>query len=373
MISGPPDGPQPGLPVRRPQLAAMKTLAALSTLLLCVVAQAQGDTVTMTSGTVVDGCNVQSFNIRELKYSKGGSVEQVPTDQVAKIELKKFKDVYRRSLANKDADLMLTEARNQFSKSKDLLMAQIGYLECARLFYAQGNDGNGGGVLEELSKNIPDAGVLPDGYRMKFENYLSQGDAAGVGNAKLLAQKYSTEATANAWPNGFAVEADYFAAMAEGAGGGDAKAFQAKMRDIVAKAQSGMPILAARANVQLANSLRMTGAADQAAEIYQSILGGKVTDENALAGAHLGIGYLAMGKGDAANREIFRDALMSFLRVRLETRNCSSSPQAEALYNAVLAAEKWGGPDFRLVQGRCRYLLNANFAQTEWAQRARGQ
>ncbi len=358
---------------RRPQPAAMKTLAALSTLLLCVVATAQGDTVTMTSGTVVEGCSVQSFNIRELKYTKGGSVEQVPADQVAKVEMKKFKDVYRRSLANKDADLMLTEARNQFSKSKDVLMAQLGYLECARLFYASGNDGGGGGVLEELHKSIPDAGVLPDGYRMKFENYLSQGDAAGIGNAKLLAQKYSTEATTSAWPTGFAVEADFFAALADGAAGGDAKAFQAKMRDIVAKAQGGMPILAARANVQLANSLRMTGGADQAAEIYQAILDGKTNDENARAGAWLGMGYVAMTKGDAANRDPFRDALMNFLRVRLETRNSWASLQAEALYNAILAAEKWGGQDFRLVQGRCRYLLNANFGQSEWAQRARGQ
>lgn len=373
MISDPLMAPSLDRLSRRPQLAAMKTLAALSTLLLCAFATAQGDTVTLTSGTVVDGCNVQSFNIRELKYSKGGSVEQVSTDQVAKVELKKFKDVYRRSLAGKDADLMLTEARNQFSKSKDLLMAQMGYLECARLFYVGDNGASGGGVLEELQKNIPDAGVLAEGYRLKFENYLSQGDAAGIGNAKMLAQKYSTEATTSAWPNGFAVEADFFAAMAESAGGGDAKAFQTKMRDIVAKAGSSMPILAARANVQLANSLRATGGADQAAEIYQSILDGKVSDDNARAGAWLGLGYVAMAKGDAANREVFREALMNFLRVYLETKGAWGSLHAEALYNGMLAAEKWGGQDFRMVQGRCRGLLLANFGQSEWAQRARGQ
>lgn len=353
----------------------MKSLAVLSTLLLCAAAAAQGDTVHLTSGTVVDGCTVQAYTVRELKYTKGGSVETVASDQVAKVELKKFADVYRRSIAGKDGDLMLTEARNQFSKSKDLLMAQFGYLECARLFFQAGNDGNGGAAIEELKKNIPDAGTLADGYRLKFENYLGSGDAAGVNNAKTLAQKYSTEATTNAWPNGFALEADFFAALAEGAvPGADPKAFQTKMRDIAAKSNSGaMPVLAARASVQLAHSLRLTNGDEAALDLYQQVLGGKVVDDNSRAGAWLGMGYLAMKKGDAANREPFHQAVLAFLRVRLETKGAWESLQAEALYNAMLAAEKWGGQDFRLIQGRCRNSLINNFGSSEWAARARGQ
>ena len=351
----------------------MKTLALLPTLFFCALANAQGDTVHLTSGTVVEGITVQSFNIRELKYTKGGSAETVATDQVAKVELKKFKDVYKRSISGKDPELMLTESRNQFTKAKDPLLAQFGYLECARLFYLGGIDASGGGTIEELQKSIPDAGVLPDCYRLKFENYLGQGDAAGIGNASLLAKKYSTEATTSAWPNGFSIEADFFSAMAEGAAKGDAKAFQVKMRDIVAKAGGTMPILAARANGQLAHSLRLTGGGDQAADIYQQILDGKVSDDNSRAGAWLGLGYVSMAKGDAANREPFRAALLSFLRVRLETKSAWGSLQAEALYNAMLSAEKWGGQDFRQIQGRCRQVLLANFGSSEWAARARGQ
>lgn len=351
----------------------MKTLALLPTLLLCAFANAQGDTVHLTTGTVVEGVTVQSFNIRELKYTKGGSAETVSTEQVAKVDLRKFKDVYKRSIANKDPELMLTEARNQFTKAKDPLLTQFGYLECARLFYLGGVDASGGGAIEELQKAIPDAGVLPDCYRLKFENYLGQGDAAGIGNAVLLAKKYSTEATTNAWPNGFAIEADFFSALAEGAAKGDAKAFQAKMREVVTKAAGAMPVLAARANVQLAHSLRLTGAMDQAAEIYKQILDSKVNDDNSRAGAWLGIGYAAMAKGDAANREPFHEALLSFLRVRLETKSAWGSLQAEALYNAMLSAEKWGGQDYRQIQARCRQVLLTNFGSSEWAARARGQ
>ncbi len=352
----------------------MKTFSvAASTLLLCALATAQGDTITMASGAVIDGCSVQSYTVQELKYTKGGKAESVSPDQVLKVELKKFKDVYRRSIANKDADLMLTEARNQFTKAKDELMAQVGYLECARLYSKGGNDGNAGGVIDELQKNIPNAGTIPDGFRLKFENYMGRGDAGGVNNAKLLAKKYSTEATTSAWPNGFAVEAEFFGALADAAGGGDAKAFQAKMRDIVSKSSGPYPHVAARANVQLAHSLRQTGGIEAAQDLYEQVLNGKAVDDSSRAGAYLGLGYLAMGRGDAANREPFHQALLSFLRVRVETKGAWESLQAEAMYNAMMSAEKWGGQDFRLIQARCRYVLLNNFGDSEWAARARGQ
>ena len=161
-------------------------------------------------------------------------------------------------------------------------------------------------------------------------------------------------------------------ALAEGAGGGDAKAYQSKMREIAGRAAPVSAVLASRANVALGHSLCASKDIEGARKLYQDVLG-QSEDATARAGAYLGLGYLAMGSGDAANRDPYRDALLSFLRVRLETKSAPPSLQAEALYNAMLAAERWGGPDFRLVQGRCRYALVNNYPSSEWADRARGK
>ncbi len=347
----------------------MKTYAAvLPTLLLVAVAAAQGDTVTLASGTVVEGVNVQAFTVRELKYSKGGSSETVSSDQVVSVVLGKFRDVYRRGLADRSGDMVIDEARNQLKK--DALMAQFGYVEAARLFFGDDKDGTAGTVLDELREKIADAGLVPEAFRMKFEAYMGRGDASGYQSASSLAKKYATEAVTNAWPAGFAIEADLFGVLAEGAAGGDAKDFQSKMRTIAGRAAAVSPILTGRANVQLAHSLRATGDAEGARKLYDDVLE-RSTDDNSRAGAYLGLGLLAMSKGDAANREPYREALLSFLRVRLETKGSWVSLQAEALYHAMLAAEKWGGQDFRLVAGRCRFLLLNNFPGSEWAGRAK--
>lgn len=348
----------------------MKIHFAVLPLLLAALASAQGDTVVLASGTVVEGASVQSFNIRELKYSKAGRSETVSTDAVASVDLAKFRDVYRRAIAARDADVMTDEARAQLKK--DALLAQFGYIEAAKLYFENDKDGTAGSVLDELKEKIPDAGLLPEVFRMKFDAYMGRGDAAGYQNAATLAQKYTNEAATGAWPTGFAIEADMFAALAAGAAGGDAKAFQNKMRDVAGRAAPVSPMLAARANVQLAHSLRATGDAEGAKKLYQQVLE-NATDDGSRAGAYLGLGLLAMSQGDAANRDPYREALLSFLRVRIETKGAGAGLQAEALYQAMLAAEKWGGQDWRTAAGRCRYLLTNNFPNSEWAARARGQ
>lgn len=346
--------------------------AVLSLSFLSAVAVAQGDTVTLTSGTVVENVTVQSYTVRELKYQKSGGPDTVASDQVQKVQLGKFKDAFKRGLADRDPDMLITETRQLVEKQKNPTMGQFGYLEAARLFFAQDKDGAAAAALDELQKAIPDSGLLPEMFRMKFEYYMGIGDARGYQNAGAVAKKFASDAATGAWPNGFGVEAEMFAAIAEGAAGGDAKTFQSKMRDIVGRAAAVSPVLAARGNVQIAHSLRASGDAEGAAKLYADVLE-RSGDEAARGGAWLGQGLLHMARGDAANREPFREALLSFLRVRLETRGASENVQAEALYHAGLAAEKWGGQDFRLVQGRCRYLLLANFSNTEWADRARGK
>jgi hypothetical protein len=351
----------------------MKFPALLTALFLAPVLVAQDDTVHLASGDVVAKVKVEDWSIRELTYRKDGTTQKASTDQVAKIELEKFAEVYRRGIAGSDPDYFLATAREQQKEKKDL-MSQLGYVEAARLFFQQGKEANAGAALQEMADAFPQGGLLPELYRMKFETYMGRGDDAGYRNAGLVAEKFRSEAVTNAWPQGLALEAEFFKALAEGATGGDAAAFQTKMRQIVGSAGGVNPRLAGRANVQLADSMRRTGDADGAERLYTSILDRASSDENSRAGAYLGLGLIAMGKaGDSSDADLYKKALLLFLRVHLETGEAWDSLQAEALYNGMDAAQKWRGEDYRVIASRCRYILVNDFGHTAWAERARAR
>lgn len=343
-----------------PRLPVASLLAAL----LAASAVAQDDTVTLINGTVVSGVRVTSFDIRSLKYSKGSATETVASDQIAKVELKKFADVYRRGL--KDPDMMITVAREKLAE-KDLLLAQLGFVGSSAQFFDDGEAGKAVGALEEMQKAIPEAGVLPEVYRQKFEYFMGQG-AKGAASAALVAKKYQSDATSNAWPAGFMIEADFFAALADRK---DPKDFQGKLKTIASKAGGNYPVVANRASVELAHSLRETKDVEGAQRLYDEVSKKDTADSSSRAGAYLGLGKILLEKSSAGDKESFKKAMLLFLRVRLETRDAWPSLHAEALYHAILAAQKWQGPEYGLVMGRCKRLLADEFGDTEWAEKAK--
>jgi hypothetical protein len=343
-----------------------RALVPLLAALLAAPLAAQDDTVTLTNGTVVTGVKVTSFDVRNLKYTKGSASETVPTDQVAKVELRKFKDVYARGL--RDPDLMITVARERLAE-KDTLMAQFGFVGAADQWLDSGDQADAGkavGALDEMAKAIPEAGLLPDVYRLKFEFYVNQG-ARGASSAASVAKKFQSDAVAGAWPSGLALEAEFLTALAERR---DPREFQNKLRGIVNKAGSN-PAVQSRANVELAHSLRETKDVEGAQKIYEDVIGKDKVDESALAGAYLGLGKILLEKAAPSDKDAFKRALLLFLRVRVGTKHAWPSQQAEALYHATLAAEKWRGPEFGLVIARCKRILAEEFQSSEWAERAR--
>lgn len=327
---------------------------------------AQDDKITLMNGTVVTGVRVTAFDIRSLRYTKSGTNESVPSDQVAKVELGKFNDTYRRGL--RDPDLMLTVAREQLAE-KNPLLAQFGFVGAAAQFFDAGGDGPGKavGALDELAKGIPEAGVLPEVYRQKFEYYMGLG-AKGLNSAATVAKKYQTDATGGAWPAGFAVEAEFFVALSDRK---DVKDFQAKLRGIIGRASAINPVAASRASVELAHSLRDSKELDEALRLYEEVAKKDLVDSSSRAGAYLGIGRITLERAAAGDKDAFKKAMLLFLRVRLETKDAWPSLHAEALYHAILAADKWRGPEYTLVMARCRNTLTSEFAGTEWAERAK--
>ncbi|MBL8729527.1 MAG: hypothetical protein JNM25_13925 [Planctomycetes bacterium] len=343
-----------------------RLLAASLSALWALPATAQEDRVILANGTTVDGVRVVSFDIRELRYTKGPSNESVSTDQVVKVELGKFKDVYRRGL--RDPDMMLTVAREQL-KDKNLLLAQLGMVGAAAQFFDSDGAPQAVSALDELQKAIPEAGVLPEVFRQKFEYYMGLG-AKGAASAKKVAERYRFEATGGAWPQGLVVEAEFFEALAERVNGGSPADFQAKLRSVIGKASSS-PVVANRANVQLAHSLREAKDFEGARRIYEDLANRDGIDSSTRAGAYIGLGMLLLDKAGGGDKDAAREALMMFLRVRLQTKDAWPSLQAEALYHAILAADKWRGSEYQTIMARCRGVLFSEFAGSEWAERAK--
>ncbi len=344
------------------RLLSATLLAALSATTLL----AQDDRIHLHGGNVIEGCRVTSFDVRNLKYTKGGNNEAVSTDQVAKVELGKFKDVFARGL--KDADVMLTQAREQVEQ-KNLLMAQFGFIAAARRFFDTDQAAEAVGTIDELVKAIPEAGVLPDTYRLKFEYYMSLGQK-GAPSALAVAKKFQSDAVGNAWPNGLATEADFFLVLSDRVA---EKEYQTRLRGIVAKASGTNPVIAARANVELADSLRQSKDKDlpAAKTIYAGVLEKDGGDVNARAGALLGLGKIQMEEA-GSDKEAVKKAMLTFLRVRLETQDSWAGVQSDALLQTMLAAKKWGGPEWTLVFARCRRILATDYAGSDADKQAAG-
>ena len=341
-----------------------RLLAASFTLLWALPAAAQQDKIVLSNGTTIDGVRVVSFDIRDLRYTKGSANENVSTDQVVELELGAFKDVYRRGLS--DPDMMVTVAAEQL-REKNLVLAQLGFTKAAAQFFDSGEAGKAVAALDDLQKGIPEAGLLPEVYRQKFEFYLGQGKTA---DAQKVAEKYRFAATGGAWPPGLVVEAEFFEAMAERANGGNPKDFQSKLRTVIGKASSNQ-VVANRANVQLAHSLREAKDQEGARRIYEDIASRDGIDESTRAGAYLGLGHLALERATGGDKDAAREAMLMFLRVPLQTKNSWPSLQAEALYNAIVAADKWRGSEYQTIMARCRGTLFSEFPNSQWAALAR--
>src|SRR5204863_9676601 len=97
-----------------PSMTFCRSAAPLLGVLLAATAAAQNDQVWLTDGTVLQGVKVGSFDVRTLRYLKDGAQDSVLADQVAKVELVRFDDVYRRGL---DApDETIATARDQLGQ-----------------------------------------------------------------------------------------------------------------------------------------------------------------------------------------------------------------------------------------------------------------
>jgi hypothetical protein len=290
---------------------------------------------------------------------------------VARVEVAKVRDAYRRAYgAGSDADKydqFLSTAESL--TAKDPFLAQWGYLEAARLQVKNNDYGEAFAVLEKMVKELPDSGFYPELYRWKLDYYLAQGEEQAR-NAKAVAQQYSKITLEKGFPDGFVHEAAYYDMMTRAADGSlEGAALRNELEALLDRTEGAYPSVADRIRVQLANAHRVAKEFDEARAIYDKLVEKDAVDETTRALALVGLGYTLMETADRTNTEPYRDALLSFLRVYLETPNVAAEIRAEALYNAALAAEKWRGPDSGAMARRLRGYLRRDFADSAWASR----
>lgn len=340
-------------------------------LLIAASLAAQGDQITWTDGTTTENCRITQFTVFEIKFTARGNNESRSSDQVAHIEWEKLDEWYRRATGAPLSEApgeFLNEAKKRLAK-KDTLVAQIGYERMARLYLQNGQVVDAVNALQELFDQIPDSGYAPELFRVKLEYYLSQGKD-GAKNAASAANTYRETATTKAWPKGFSLEASFYEVMAEAVGGGLQPAeLERKLRNVLNSAEGVAAGVARRAKLQIARTLLLQDKLDEAGKLYDDLAGSRGLDPNSQARMWIDMGQIKFKRAGAEDKETFRKALLLFLRAYLDVPEAADELRAEGAFYAAAAAEKWAGPDARLIQGRMRAILRRDFAETSWAKR----
>lgn len=340
--------------------------AALLGGLACATdAVAQKDVIYWMDGTVTRDVRIKEFSLVTIKYTERGSKDRAG-DQVVRIDLAEFKEEFGGVLEAKDPDGMVTMAR-EFIKRKPLL-AQVAFLESARLYLEQNNAGTAFETLKELIAADEKGGLVAETFRLKFDYYIGNGQ---FGDARKVAKKFTDEALNNGWPEGFGHEGTFMEILAtDVSGNGKPKELQTRYGDLLRTVQGAYPKIAHQAEVRLAASLQASGDKDGARRLYDGLLKRDNLDGNTLAGVYLGLGKMAFEEGTGANKEAYREALLWFTRVYVLCREDAwDGYVAEALHFGSEAAAKWGGPNSGYMKGKLRYLLRQQYPNSPWAKR----
>lgn len=342
----------------------MKKSLPLLLLALPLPAIAQ-DRIGWTDGKFTDPTRtrVTEFTAFQVRYTVRGGRQEESSDRVASIEVENVRDAYRRGITSGDPGIMLTTARGLLEDNK--FLAQFGFQRAAEMFLARGQQGDGFSTLDELQNSIPDSGFIPDCYRMKIEYLLSQGRPGGA-PASAIADAYATQVATSGMPQGFGFEAEFYKALSEfTAGSTNAGGLQRTLDNLLVKISAPNPTLANRTRLWIGTAVRMQGRSDEARQAFEELAKSDAVDINTRAGAFLGLGHLAYER-TGTDRDNFREALLSFLRVYIEASDANDNVVAEALHFASESAKNWGGQDSTFMSQKLKRILTTEYAHTTW-------
>ena len=338
-----------------------KALSILLLLLPLVIAPltAQSDRIHWTDGTVTERITITKFNLREIEYRKSGRTETASSDRVADLFVKKVRDRYNRAYGASSSEKPATFLQLAEGYKDDAFLAQFGYLEAVRLFQKAGDANSMFAALDEMATRYPDSGFLKMSFVTKIQYYLGKGKDK---DAAKVALRYKATSTGQGYPKGYQLEAEFYETLTSGRTGVlPSSQVRGVMQRIFNDADPDYPMVANRARLELANSLRSDGNDDQAKRAYEEILANDNLDAQVRGGAWLGLGHISLAAGNPADRDPYLEALKQFLRVYVSNRDAAPSVIAESLEFGAKAAEKWGGTDSAHMSRRLKRLLSQEF------------
>lgn len=349
------------------------TVLAFCFVAFAVHGVAQQDSITWTDGSKVERSRILDFTVFEVRWQSGSGADKRSSDMVADLSVQRVLETYRRGFAEKDqnsrgcVDLFLGVARKELEKAP--FMAQFGFWEAGKFLVEGGKEAEGFAILNELLEKMPDSGFAPRVFTTKLDYYMAVGKAK---DAEAVAKSYTQTATTKAYPGGFLREAEFYTVMARAmVPNANLGEVRAQLERLAMSSEATYPAVAHRCRLHVANFLRQDGKIEEAMALYSKIAEAKVIDTTTRAGALLGIGHVHMSRGSDTSTEPYRNALLSFLRVYIDTPAASPDVVAEALFHGAQAAMKWGGADHRNMTGRLRFILRTDdrYSETEWAKK----
>ena len=144
---------------------------------------------------------------------------------------------------------------------------------------------------------------------------------------------------------------------------------QRNLSNLRVKVTGPFPALGNRTQLWIGTAMRLQGQDANAKKIFEDLSEKESVDVNTRAGAFLGLGHLEFAQGSATNRDSYREALLDFLRVYVETKEADSNLVAEALHFACESADKWGGQDSAFMNRRLKLILTQDYPNSSWAGR----
>lgn len=318
------------------------------------------DEITWIDGTKVRATRVQSFSLKEIKFTGKSGVETKPAELVASVKREKAREEFKAGYGNNNPTDFVTAAKKLVKSNPEI--AQDGYIEAARLYLSSGKEEEvqeGFNVLKELAEQIPTTGYMGEVYRLRIDYYLAGGPDEAK-NAVTVADAYEKQATTQAWPEHYLNDAAYYKTMAKGAGGKTTPAaLLTELKGLLAKAE-GTPVVANKVNSQIGHCLVQEKKLDEAKKVFESLVDKAGVDRQTLGVALVGLGHVYLEQGDPTKRDPFRQALLTFLRVWAEAGDSGNETVAEALYFGAEAARKWNEKDAAMMAARLEGMLRTN-------------
>ena len=333
------------------------------------------DTITWIDGTKLEGTRVQSFNVKEIKFTGKSGVEIKPAELVASLRREKARDVFKAGFGNNSAPDFLTAARKIVKSDPEI--AQDGFFEAARILLSSGKEDDANeafNVLKELAEAIPTTGYMGEVYRMRIDYYLA-GGAEDAKNAIGAAEAYEKQATTLAWSDHYINDAAFYKAMAKATGGKVAPAaLLTELKGLAIKSES-TPVVLNKVNAQIGHCQLQEKKLEDAKKTFETLVDKSGVDRQTLGTALVGLGHVYLEMGDPTKRDPYRQALLIFLRTWAEASDSGNELVAEALYFGAEAARRWGEKDAALMAGRLESMLRTNkdYSDTRWGKALAGK